>query len=127
MENLFFNSVYSNLQQLFLELAAFVFMTGIFLWIIDLGLTKILFKRVKQRKEISLRLCFLWSIFTYFILFNIYLFGFFYRTGIEVDNFLKGRFYLGIMAQLFIYFGLIILFFVKRYSLKKIIKDKSIN
>ncbi len=127
MDNLFFDSVYSNFQQLLIKIVAFVLLTGILLWIIDIIFTKFLFKRIKQRKEICLRLCFLWSISTYFILFNIYLFGFFYRTGIEAENFLKGNFYLGIMAQLVIYLGLIILYFVKRYSLNKIINDKSIN
>lgn len=127
MENLFLNSVFSNYQQLLIKIAVFVLVTAILLWIIDLVLTKFLYKKTRQRKEISLRLCFLWSIFTYFILFNIYLFVFFYRTGIEADNFLHYSFYLGIIAQLIIYLGLIILFFIKRFSLKKIIKDKSIN
>ena len=110
-----------------INLTAFVITSACLLYLIDLILTKFLYRSSKQRKELSLRLSFLWAIVVYFILFNIYIFILFYRFGLDNFNFLNGMFYLGFMAQLVVYLGLIILFFIKRYTLNKIINEKSIN
>jgi hypothetical protein len=127
MENIYFNLHYINIEQMLINLTAFVITSACLLYLIDLILTKFLYRSSKQRKELSLRLSFLWAIVVYFILFNIYIFILFYRFGLDNFNFLNGMFYLGFMAQLVVYLGLIILFFIKRYTLNKIINEKSIN
>ena len=127
MDNIFFNIEYGGLQQSFLKLGVFVLTSIFLLWVIHLTLTKLLFRKNKQRKELNLRLVFLWTIFVYFILFNVYLFILFYRTGTDTFNFASGNFYLGIMAQLTIYIVLIVFFLLKRQAIKKTINGASIN
>jgi hypothetical protein len=127
MDNIFFDTSYSTLQQTLIKVGVFVIVSGLLIWLIYFVLTKLLYRKSSQRKEISLKLVFLWAIFTYFILFNIYLFILFYRTGTDSMNFLSGKFYLGILAQLTIFICLIVFFFIKRNSLKKIINGNSIN
>jgi len=127
MENLFFDIIYSTVQQLIIKILVFISLTGILIWFIDLVLTKLLFKRSKQRKELSMRLSFLWSIFVYFILFNIYIFVLLHYIGLDAFDFLAGMFYLGIMPQLIVYLGLIIMFLSKQFTLRNIINEKQIN
>lgn len=127
MESTFFDVSYTSLTQLLIKVAAFLLASGLILYVIYLMLTKILFQKNKHRKEINLRLVFLWTIFSYFILFNVYLFFLFYRNGLDSLHWTSWKFYLGIAAQLVIYFVLLACFFIKRHSLIKIINEKSIN
>jgi drug/metabolite transporter (DMT)-like permease len=127
MENIFFNSGYSNFEQTIINLLVFIALSGAILYVTYFVLSKLLFKKSKQRKEISLRLTFLWSLFVFFILFNTYIFIFIYRIGIDNMNFTSGLLYLGIFSQIFIYLALIIFFFIKRHTLKKIINVNSLN
>ncbi len=127
MENLFFDTSYTSLSQMLIKLFAFLLVSVLLLFIIYFALTKILFRKSKQRKEINLRLVFLWTTFVYFILFNVYIFVLFYKNGIDSLHWTSVKFYLGIIAQLTIYIGLLAYFFIKRLSLNKIINEKSIN
>ena len=127
MGNIFFDTSYTSLQQTLIKVGVFILVSIFLLWVIYFALCKLLFRKSKQRKELSLKIVFLWTLFAYFILFNVYLFMLFYRTGTDSLNFSSGRFYLGIIAQLTIYICLIVFFFIKRNSLKKIINGKSIN
>ena len=127
MEEIFFNTSYSNPQQTLLTVVAFLLASGFLLYTIYFGLAKILFRKSIHPKEINLRLVFLWSLFAYFILFNVYIFVLFYKNGLDSFYWTSPKFYLGIIAQLTIYIGLLIYFFIKRYSLKKIINDKKTN
>jgi hypothetical protein len=127
MENIFFNSVYSNLEHTLISLLIFIALSGVLIYVIYFVLSKLLFKKSKQRKEISLRLTFLWSLFVFFIFYNTYIFIFLYRIGVENLNFASGVLYLGLLSQIFIYVALIIFFFIKRHSLKKIINVNSLN
>ena len=127
MENLFFDTSYTSLSQTLIKVFAFLFVSGLLLFVIYFALTKILFRKDKYRKEINLRLVFLWTIFAYFILFNVYIFVLFYKNGIDSLHWTSAKFYLGIIAQLTICIGLFAYFFIKRLSLKKIINEKSIN
>jgi|GEM_PF-1822826 len=127
MENIFFNSGYSNFEQTLISLLIFIALSGVLVYVIYFVLSKLLFKKSKQRKEISLRLTFLWSLFVFFILFNTYIFIFLYRIGIDNLNFTSSILYLGLLPQIFVYLALIIFFFVKRHSLKKIINANSLN
>jgi hypothetical protein len=127
MESIFFDTGYTSLAQLLIKVTAFLLASGLLLYVIYLVLTKVLFRKNKHRKEINLRLVFLWTIFTYFILFNVYIFILFYRNGIDSLHWTSWKFYLGIIAQLTIYIGLLAYFFIKRHSLNKIINEKSIN
>jgi hypothetical protein len=127
MENLFFNTDYSNFEQALIKLLLFIAISGMLVYLLFFIFSKLLYRKSKQRREISLRLTFLWSLFVFFIVFNIYIFFIFYRIGIDNLNFASGRFYLGVISQISIYLVLIILFFIKRFSLKKIINENSLN
>ncbi len=127
MENIFFDIGYTSLTDLLFKVIAFLLVSGLLLYVIYLALTKIIFRKNKHRKEINLRLVFLWTIFAYFILFNVYIFVLFYRNGIDSLHWTNAKFYLGIIAHLTIYIGLLAYFFIKSHSLKKIINEKSIN
>lgn len=127
MEHIFFDTSYTSFQQLLIRVFSFLIISGLIMYLIYFALTKFLFKKNKHRKEINLRLVFLWTIFAYFILFNVYIFVLFYRNGIDSLHWTNANFYLGIIAQLLVYIGLIAFFFVKRGSLNNIINEKSIN
>ena len=127
MENIFFDTSYTSLTEMLIKVIAFLLISGLLLYVIYFALTKFLFRKNKHRKEINLRLAFLWTIFAYFILFNIYIFVLFYKNGIDSLHWTSAKFYLGIIAQLTIYIGLLAYFFIKRHSLNKIINEKSIN
>ncbi len=127
MENIYFNSVYSNFEQTFISLLMFIALSGVLIYVIYFLLSKLLFKKSKQRKEISLRLAFLWSLFVFFILYNTYIFIFLFRVGVDNMNFASSVLYLGLLPQIFIYLALIIFFFIKRHTLKKIINVNSLN
>lgn len=125
MENIFFDITDISFQQMLFKLIVFLFVSGLIIYVTYLGLSKMLYRKSKQRKEIDFRLVFLWSLFVYFILFNVYFTFFIFIVGI--DSFSNGKFFLGIIVQILIFVSLIAIFFVKRHSLKKIINEKSIN
>jgi len=125
MENIFFDTSYTSFSDMMIKVIAFLLISGLLLFVIYFVLTKLLFRKNKHRKEINLRLVFLWTIFAYFILFNVYIFVLFYRNGIDSLHWTNAKFYLGIIAQLTIYIGLLTYFFIKRHSLTKIINEKS--
>lgn len=127
MENIFFSSVYSNFEQTLISLLIFFALSGIIIYVIYFVLSKLLFKKSEQRKEISLRLTFLWTLFVFFILYNTYISIFLFRVGIDNLNFASGLLYLGLLPQIFIYVAFIIFFFIKRHTLKKIINVNSLN
>jgi hypothetical protein len=127
MENIFFNIGYTSLQQMLLKVLIFMTLSGLTLYLIYLGLTKIMFKKNVARKEINLRLIFLWAMIIYLILFNIYFFIFMFIVGVDSFQLNKPIFYLGFMAQIITYIVLIIYFILKRNSLDRIINEKSLN
>jgi len=127
MENIFFNLVYSNFEQTLISLLIFIALSGVFIYLIYFVLSKLLFRKSKQRKEISLRLTFLWTLFTYYVFFNVYIFIFFYKIGIGNMNFGSVIFYLALLPQILVYLTLIVFFFIKRHSLKKLINVNSLN
>lgn len=127
MENLFLDTNYTTFEQMLLKVTFFLLISGLLLYFIYFVLCKVLFKKSKQRKEINMRLIFLWSLFTYFIIFNVYLFILIYWNGIDSFNWTLLEIYLGIFAQLTIYFCFIAFFFIKRNALNKMINQKSIN
>lgn len=127
MNNIFFDLDYTSFQQTLIKIVVFILASILLMWVIYFVLSKILFRKNKQRKEINLRLVFLWSLLTYFILFNSYLFILFYHEGIDSFNFGDSTFYLGILPQLTIYFALILIFFLNRSSIKKMININTIN
>jgi len=127
MENIFFNSVYAGFEQtLIISLSLFLAGGSIF-YAVYLLLSKLLYKKSKQRTEISLRLSFLWALLVFFIFFNVYFFTFLYRVGIDNMNFSSAILYLGLLPQILIYLSVIILFFIKSHSLKKIVNINSLN
>lgn len=127
MENIFFDTNYTTLTDMIVRVISFLLLSGVLLYAIYVALTKVLFRKSKHRKEINLRLVFLWTIFAYFILFNVYIFVLFYKNGIDSLHWTNRKLYLGIIAQITIYIGLLLFFFIERNNLKKIINEKSIN
>ena len=127
MDNIFFNTGTITFKQLIEKLFLFIIISGFLLYIIYFTLTKFLYKKNVLRKEVKLRLSFLWSLVIFNILFNSYLYLFFYLNGLYDFNWMVLTFYLGISAQLFIYIGIIIFYFIKRNTLNKLINEKSIN
>jgi hypothetical protein len=127
MENLFFDTSYISFQQTLIKVIAFLALSGLLLYLIYFVLTKFLFRKYKHRKEIILRLVFLWSIFAFTVLFVSYIFVLIYKNGVDSFQWTYLKFYLGIIAQIIIYIGVIIFFFLKRHSLKKITNENSIN
>ena len=127
MENIFFDITYTSLSELLIKIFAFLLVSGLSIYLIYFALTKLLFRKNKHRKELNLRLIFLWTIFANTILFNVYIFVLFYRIGIDSLLWTSANFYLGIIPQLIIYIGLLAYFFIKRHFLNKIIKENSIN
>lgn len=127
MENLFFNTNYSNFEQTLIKLLLFIAISGLLLYFLFFILSKLLFKKSKNRREITLRITFLWALFIFFIVYNIYVLILFYQTGINNMNFVSGRFYLGIFPQIIIYVAILAFFFIKRYNLKEIINKSTLN
>ena len=127
MEEIFFDTTYSNLPQLLLRIFSFLLASSILLYLIYFLLAKIMFRKSVNPREVNLRLVFLWAIMTYFLLFNVYLYFLFYRNGTGSFQWTNISFYLGILAQLIIYMGVLAYFFIKRHALKRIINDKSTN
>jgi hypothetical protein len=127
MDNIFFNIGTITFEQLIEKLFLFILISGFLLYIIYFTLTKFLYKKNVLRKEIQIRLSFLWSLVIFNIIFNSYLYLFFYFNGLYDFNWMVLTFYLGISAQLFIYIGIIIFYFIKRNTLNKLINEKSIN
>jgi len=127
MIDFFFNINFVSLTQMLVKIFFFLFLSIAKLYVIYFIFTKILFRESKHRKEINLRLTFLWSIFAYLILFNIYLWALFYKNGTNMLQLTNPLFYLGLFAQISVYIALLVLFFSKRRALLRIINDKSIN
>ncbi len=127
MENLFFNTDYLSFQQTLLKLMLMLAISGFIIYLLFFIFSKLLYRKSKFRREAILRLIFLWSLFVFFILFNIYIFFFFNKVGIVNMNFTKAIFYLGILSQIIIYVTVIISFFVKRHFLQKVINNNSLN
>jgi hypothetical protein len=127
MEYIFFNIDYTNIQQLLIKILVFFLIAGILVYGCYFILSKALFRKSKERKELNLRLVYLWAIFTCFILFNVYLFILLYIKGTESLQWTNPKFYSGITPHLLLYFGLMIYFFIKQNIFKKIINNNSIN
>jgi hypothetical protein len=126
MENLFFNIDYSNFENTLIKLLLFILLCGFLLYFLFLVFSKVIFRKIRIKREVSLRLTFLWSIFAFFIIFNTYIFVLFYHVGIDSMNFTYGRFYLGIFSQILIYVAILTFFFIKRHSLKKLINENTL-
>ena len=127
MTDMFFNTDYTTLTAMLVHIVAFMAITALLLYVIYFVLAKTLFRKSRLDRTITLRLTFLWAIFVYLIVFNIYMAVLFYRNGIDSLQWTSPKFYLGIMAQLLVYVGLATLFFVKRHSYRKEIKNNSLN
>jgi len=127
MESIFFDTSYSNFTQMLIKISAFLLVTVLLLCLVYFVLAKSLFKKARMRKEISLRLALLWTVFAWFILFSVYVFILFYKNGIENFHWTSFAFYPGVLAQLIIYIGLLIYFFIRRNAINKIINEKSTN
>lgn len=127
MGNIFFNIAQIGFQHLLIIFLILMSVSGLIIYLLYFVLSKILFRKSKHRREITLRITFLWTLFACFILFNVYLFLFFYKVGIENINFSSGLFYLSILPQILIYFFIIIFFFIKRYTLIQIINQNSLK
>ena len=126
MADIFFSLTYTTFEQLMIRILVLLVSSGLLLYVIWFILSKLIYRKSDQRREISLRLSLLWSCFVFFLIFSIYLFLLFYFTGIERIDFLQFSSYLGILAQLVIFIALIVFFLIARQGLKNIIHKNSI-
>jgi signal transduction histidine kinase len=127
MKDIFFDPTYHNSVQTTINIAAFLLLSGILIYIIYLILSRLLYQKWEQRKEFGIRLSFLWAVIVYFVFFNLYIGLLVYFTGPELINPLSFNFYLGILAQIVIYLAVIILFFISRKSLNQTLKNTSLR
>jgi len=127
MEELLFNAEYINMQSTLQSTLLLAVLSVAAIYTIYFALTKFLFRKSKMRKELSLRLAFLWSIFVYIIFFNIYILVFLFKVGIVNLDFMSSLLYLGILPQMFTYLCLVVLFFIKKHSVKALISENSLN
>lgn len=127
MKDLLFNLEYVNLSKMLIQVAFFIAFSGILLYLIYFVLTKVMYKKESQRKELSLRLTFLWSLLLLLLFFNIYFLLLIYYNGIESFHWGQALFYLGVLGQIIIFLMIVVLFFIRRYRVNKIINDNSIN
>lgn len=127
MKDFFFNISFESFEGLAFKVILFLLISVLVLFVIYFLLTKLAFRKNKQRKEVNLRLTYLWSIYVYLLAYNIYIGAFFYMNGVDEMDWTTPRFYLGLIAQITLYLALLALFLVKRYELNKIINSKSIN
>ncbi len=126
MGNLFFDISYTSIEQMIIKTLVFLLVSAILLYGIYFMLAKMVFQKNKFRKEVNLRLVFLWSIFTLLVLFNIYLFFLFYHHGIDSLKWTSLNFYLRIFPQLLLFIGLPVYFLIEYNKLKKIINEKTV-
>jgi hypothetical protein len=127
MDNIYFSIGTITFEQLIQKLFFFILISVFLLYLIYFTLSKFLFKKNLFRKEVKLRISFLWSLVVFNVLFNSYLYLLFYLNGLYDFNWMVLTFYLGIFTQLFIYLGIIVFFFIKRNIIYKLINEKSIN
>jgi len=127
MENIFLDTNYTSFEQSIIKAVIFIAISALLLYLIQFILTKLLFKKSEQRKEINIKLAFLWSMVIYILLFNVYWYFLVFLNGVDAFNWSTPSFYLGILAQILIFVGVVVYFFIKSAALTKIINDKSIN
>ena len=127
MENLLFKIDYNNFNETFIKLIFLLFLCGLIIYVLFFILSKILLRKSNYRKELALRIAFLWALLIFFMLFNVYLFVLFYMNGINKLNFINTKFYLGLLPQMLIYLSIITFFLLKRFKLISIISKSSLN
>ena len=127
MENFFFNINYTSFENTLSRFGVFLLISGVITYIIYFLFTKMLFKKSDYRKEIKIRLSFLWALLAYLVLFNIYLFFLIYIIGIDNFHWTEAKFYPGIIVQLLVYVLIAACFFIRRFSIKKIINQTTIS
>lgn len=127
MEEILFNAEFINMQSTLQSTLLLSVLSVAAIFIIYFALTKFLFRKSKMRKELSLRLAFLWSVFAYIIFFNVYILVFLFKVGIVNLDFMSSLLYLGILPQMFTYLCLVVLFFIKKHSVKALISENSLN
>lgn len=127
MENIFFGITYAGVTDTLIKLLIFLGASGLLLFIVWFALTKLIFRKSRHRKEINLRLTFLWAITVFVFLLNVYFFVLFWRNGADALLWNHGRFLLGMIAQLVLLIGVILFFFLRRASLGRLIKENSIH
>ncbi|MBE5322023.1 hypothetical protein IM793_22905 [Pedobacter sp. MR2016-19] len=127
MENILFGINYVSAQETLIKTLLFLGMVSILIYLIFFLLTKLMNIEDVNRKEIQLRLIFLWSVFAVFILFNVYLFFLFYQNGHEEFQWESPVFYLGILSHIIIYLIFPVIFFIQRGTLNNLINGNSIN
>jgi hypothetical protein len=127
MENLLFNSDYVSFQHTMFKLLCLMAISGLLIYLLFLVFSKILYKKSRHRREITLRLTFLWTIFALLLVFDIYLFVLFFYT--EGDFLRSGSwmFILGILPQVILLTAVIILFIIKIQQFKNIVNNNTLS
>ncbi len=124
LNDLFFNTDYTNLPFVLSRIAVFVVLSIAIIWLLWTILSKKMYiKNEKLPKEFKLKLVLIWSLIFYFLFFSIYLFFFFKRIGIDSFHWGIPKFYLGISSQLICIITVIVLYLFIQYQLTKEVKQ----
>ena len=119
-KDLFFKVDYTNVPFVLSRIAIFGVLSMAIIWLLWTILSKKMYVRnEKLPKEYKLKLAFIWSLIFYYLVFNIYLFFFFKRNGMDSFQWNNPKFYLEISSHLICIIAVIILFLVKQHQLTK--------
>jgi drug/metabolite transporter (DMT)-like permease len=127
MEDIFFNTEYVSVEHTLINVLIFIAITGILLFVLFFILSKVLFRKSHHRREITLRLTFLWTLILFFLLINIYFFFLLFINGFDKIMSTNWKFYLGILSLEIICAVIILFFFIKRRTLKQIINYNNLT
>lgn len=126
MQNIFFSSTFFGIGQTILTLLILIGCASLLVYILFFFLSKILYRKSAHRRELTLRLTFLWTLFAFLILIDVYLSLLFYYSGVDKSFLANWRFYLGIISQIILFFLILTIFLIKRNALRKIINENSL-
>jgi len=123
MEKLFFNTTYESVTQTIETIAALLLVSAAIVYGIFFALTKLLYRKSRHRKEVNLRLTFLWTMAAFLLVFTVY----FYFLMAANELALSPKNFPGLIPQVVVFVCIILYFFIERHSLVKLINNNTIN
>lgn len=123
LNDLFFKTGSADWPFVLIRITFFIILTILIVWFLWTVLSKRMYiKNEKLPKEFKLKLAFIWSLIIFYLMFNIYLFFFFKRNGIDSFHWGDPRLYMEISAQLIIIIAIVLIFLIKQHQLTKELK-----
>jgi hypothetical protein len=127
MKEILLGIAYTTLTDALLRAGILLGACALLLYLLHFLFSRILYRRSGMRRELSLRLSFLWALVTLTGLFSVYLCLVFYWNGQEALLWRGGILLAGLSAHLAVAISLGTLFFLRRASLLTLIKTPSIQ